>query len=587
MFNTKGISHVTIDADFCVVGGGLAGLCAAIAAARGGSRVVLMQERPVLGGNASSEIRMWVCGAKGENNRATGIIEELELENYYRNPEKNYYLWDSVLFEKAKAEKNLTLLLNCSCLAADTQNGKIRSVTGWQMTTQSKITVTASYFADCSGDSVLAPLTGADFRFGRESADEFHEKIGVTAEDTKTMGMSCLIQGRLTDKKHAFIPPEGIIRMTPEMIRLRKPHIYMTSENFWYLELGGNRDTIHETEDIAKDLHSLAVGMWDYVKNSKKFDTDNWELDFLGFLPGKRESRRMTGEYIITQPDISGGKIFEDTVAYGGWPLDEHAPDGFEDGTKITQTRTPSPYCIPYRSLYSKNVTNLFFAGRNISATHLAMSSTRVMATCALMGQAVGTAAAIAVKNELAPNGVYKEKLSELQETLMRDDCFLPNFKRSVSGLCQSTPIYGGNALKDGCDRPHRLYGSEKCGVTVKTGTALEYKFDKEQHIGSVHITFDSDLDRETLPGGHCERTHTMRCNTLIGSPQFYVPKTLCKKFKLEIITENGVETITDENENLKRAYDVPIDKNVLGIRLIPESTWGGGEDVNVFSFDF
>lgn len=589
------LNRKKINADFCVVGGGLSGMCAAIAAARKGLKVVLMHERPVLGGNASSEIRMWVCGAEGEKNRETGIFEEIALENYYRNSTKNYFIWDSILYDFVRREENLTLLLNCACMDAETENGdfgdgrsiKIKRVTGYQLTTQMFIDVYAKHYADCSGDSILAPLTGAEFMLGREGAEEFGENTSVKKHDDLTMGMSCLIQGRETDRPVKYTPPtyadDLINGKAPEIV----PDMYSEVENFWYLELGGNRDTIHETEDIAKDLHSLAVGMWDYVKNSKKFDTDNWELDFLGFLPGKRESRRMTGEYIITQPDISGGKIFEDTVAYGGWPLDEHAPDGFEDGTKITQTRTPSPYCIPYRSLYSKNVTNLFFAGRNISATHLAMSSTRVMATCALMGQAVGTAAAIAVKNELAPNGVYKEKLSELQETLMRDDCFLPNFKRSVSGLCQITPIYGGNALKDGCDRPHRLYGSEKCGVTVKTGTALEYKFDKEQLIGSVHITFDSDLDRETLPGGHCERTHTMRCNTLLGSPQFYVPKTLCKKFKLEIITENGAETTMDENENLRRAYDVPINKNVLGIRLIPESTWGGGEDVNVFSFDF
>jgi 2-polyprenyl-6-methoxyphenol hydroxylase-like FAD-dependent oxidoreductase len=149
-------------ADFCVVGGGLAGLCAAIAAGRPGAKTVLMHDRPVLGGNASSEIRMWVCGARGLNNRETGIIEEIELENLYRNPLQNFSIWDSILYEKARFEPNITLLLNCSCVDAVMEGDRIRSITGWQTTTQTWHTVEAELFADCSGDSILAPLAGAE-----------------------------------------------------------------------------------------------------------------------------------------------------------------------------------------------------------------------------------------------------------------------------------------------------------------------------------------------------------------------------------------------------------------------------------------
>ncbi|MEE1223733.1 MAG: FAD-dependent oxidoreductase, partial [Clostridia bacterium] len=157
---------------------------------------------------------------------------------------------------------------------------------------------------------------------------------------------------------------------------------------------------------------SLASGTWDYIKNSGKFNSENWELDFLGFLPGKRESRRMCGEYMITQRDISDGKVFEDEVAYGGWPLDDHFPGGFyHKGVPNTNYKTPAPYSLPYRALYSENVENLFFAGRNISMTHMAMSSIRVMATCALLGEAVGKAVAIAVKNSITPHDVYCSKL--------------------------------------------------------------------------------------------------------------------------------------------------------------------------------
>ena len=162
--------EVIHDTDLCVIGGGISGVCAAISAARHGIKVVLMQDRPVLGGNASSEIRMWICGAHGDNNRETGILEELELENLYRNPEANFNIWDSVLYEKVKAEKNITLLLNCTCIDCEMNENRIVYIRGWQLTTETYYTVNASLFADCSGDSILAPLTGAEYRIGREAS---------------------------------------------------------------------------------------------------------------------------------------------------------------------------------------------------------------------------------------------------------------------------------------------------------------------------------------------------------------------------------------------------------------------------------
>lgn len=155
-------------ADLCVIGGGLAGMCAAISAARRGIRVVLMHDRPVLGGNASSEIRMWIRGANGEDVRETGLVEEIALENCYRNPNMNFSIWDSILYEKVMLEENIKLLLNCSCLDAQMKGREISTVTGWQLTTQTYHRVQAKIFADCSGDSILAPLTGAAYRMGRE-----------------------------------------------------------------------------------------------------------------------------------------------------------------------------------------------------------------------------------------------------------------------------------------------------------------------------------------------------------------------------------------------------------------------------------
>lgn len=586
-----------LQADLCVVGGGIAGLCAAVEAARHGIKTVLMHERPVLGGNASSEIRMWICGARGRDNRETGIIEEIALENLYRNPTKNYYLWDTVLYSFARREKNLTLLLNCACMDAETETGefsdgrkiRIKSVTGYQLTTQQFLRVEARFFADCSGDSILAPLTGAEFRIGRESRAEFGEDTGTETADARTMGMSCLIQGRETTRPVTFTPPEWSTKVTAEDLAGRLGDPRSPVENYWYLELGGDRDSIGDTEKITEELIPLALGTWDYLKNSGHYDTKTWDLDFLGFLPGKRESRRMVGEYMVTQRDISDGKQYPDTVAYGGWPLDDHFPGGFyHKGVPNTDVRTPAPYPLPYRALYSKNVENLFFAGRNISATHFAMSSTRVMMTCALFGQAVGAAAAIAVTNGLTPHGVYKEQLAALQQTLLEEDCFLPGLQREISAACREAELLGGSdALRDGQDRAHAMYGGVGCGCRVKNGEPVTYRLTGPAFVKAAHLVFDSDLNRESLPGDEMEQSHPTRCSTLLDSPQMHMPSPLCRSFTLTAETDEGSLELLKVSDNCRRSYDVPVGSIVRSLTLIPESNWGGEEETPVFSFDF
>ena len=586
-----------LTADLCVIGGGISGMLAAISAAREGIKVVLMHERPVLGGNASSEIRMWICGAKGENNRETGILEEIALENMYRNPTKSYAIWDTVLYDFVRREKNITLLLNCTCMDAKTELGtfkygrdrKIKSVTGYQMTTQSFYEVEAKYFCDSSGDSILAPLTGAEFRVGRECASEFGEDTTVTVADSMTMGMSCLLQGRETHEKIKYTPPEWSLKLTEKDFENRDPNIYFDGENFWYLELGGDRNTIADTEILRDELVALATGTWDYIKNSGDFKAENWDLDFVGFLPGKRESRRMVGEYILTQRDVSDGKVFEDEIAFGGWPLDDHYPGGFyHRGAPNAHVNTPAPYSLPYRVLYSKNVENLFFAGRNISATHMAMSSTRVMATCGLFGEAVGKAAAIATKNGLTPHEIYLQKIPQVQELLMKEDCFLPSKTRTISTACKNACLSGANdEIRNGQDRQHHIYGLKTVEPNVvEKNEDIRYTF-PEQKVSEVHIVFDSDLNRTTLAGSLCERTRSMRANRRLDSPQMQMPKTLCKEFRL-IGELDGVQTeILHVENNRKRSYHINLDELVDTIILTPISSWGEWEEIPVISFDF
>ncbi len=566
------------EADLCVVGGGLAGLCAAVSAARHGIRVVLMQERPVLGGNASSEIRMWVCGAHGPNNRETGLIEEMELENYYRNPAASFSLWDSVLYEKARFEPNIRLILNCSCLRARMEDGRIRSVTGWQLTTQTLHTVEAALFADCSGDSVLAPLTGAAFRVGREAAGEFHESIEPETADRKTMGMSCLFQIRETPKPQPFIPPAWAYSYPTDADLPFREH--GLSSNFWWIELGGEQDSIRDTEEIRDELLKIALGVWDHIKNRGDHGADNWVIDWLGFLPGKRESRRYIGAYTMTQNDVEAGGRFEDVVAYGGWTMDDHHPAGFayKDAYPTIFHPAPSPYGIPYRCLYARDVPNLFFAGRNISVTHAVLSSTRVMATCALMGQAVGTAAAIAVRRGLLPDGVARDEMRALQSQLMEDDCYLPGLSREIPALTKAArleaPGTGAENLRSGIDRP---VGGADNGWWGRPGDAAVYDFGKAVPIRSLRLVFDSDLNRSV---------HNMPCCYPLELEGFHVPATLVRSFRLEALDESGAwREIFRTDDCHQRLVRITAAITARAVRFTPLATWGAPR-VHVFAFD-
>ncbi|HHE70786.1 MAG TPA: FAD-dependent oxidoreductase [Chloroflexi bacterium] len=565
--------------DLCVVGGGLAGMASAIAAARHGLQVALMQDRPVLGGNASSEIRMWICGAHGPNNRETGIIEEILLENRYRNPLRNYSIWDSILYEKVRFEPNITLLLNCSCNAAEMEGARIASVTGWQLTTQTWHTVRASLFADCSGDSILAPLSGAAYRLGRESRAEFGEDIEPEQADRKTMGMSCLIQARETPRPQPFIPPiwANVYETDDDLpFRDHQP----PSSNFWWIELGGEQDTIHDTEAIRDELLKVAFGVWDHIKNRGDHGADNWVLDWVGFLPGKRESRRYEGDVIVTQHDVRSGGHFEDLVAYGGWTMDDHHPGGIRWKGKPTIFHpAPSPFGLPYRALYSRNVDNLLFAGRNISVTHAAMSATRVMATCATLGQAVGTAASIALTHGVDPRGVYERGLvPELQQALMEDDCYLPWHVRQVprmSRLAELTASEGDpEPLRNGIDRP---VGDSDNGWEAPLGAWVQYTLPEPIHIRRLRFVFDSDLNRPEM---------NQPANYPLDMPAVGVPRTLVRSFKVEARAQAGQwrEIVRVEN-NYQRLVRLEVDVVCDALRFTPESTWGS-PNAHLFAWD-
>ena len=548
------------EVDFCIVGGGMAGLCAALSAARAGIKTLLMQERPVLGGNASSEIRMWICGARGENNRETGIIEEIMLENYWRNTSLSYTVWDSVLYGKAAFCENLTLLLNCVCQSCEMDNDTIKSVRGYQSTSETYHSVEAKFFADCSGDSVLAPLTGADYRMGREAKSEFNEQIPPDVADNKTMGFSCLFQIRETDSPKKYIAPSWARKITDDDLKFRAHDL---STNWWWIEMGGDTDSIHNTDTLQKELLKVAFGVWDHIKNSGLHQkAENWELDWVGFLPGKRESRRYMAPYVMTENDVLAEGKFEDTVAYGGWTMDDHFPEGFNhDGRPNIFHPAPSPFGIPYRILYSRNIKNLCFAGRNVSTTHAALSAVRVMATCSLMGQAIGTAVSMAVKNNV---GLADVDIHALQQQLMYDDCYLPNIKREISDLTARARV-NHEVVRNGFDRP--IGENSNCFVG-NMDDEIVFEFDSEEKISEVRLVFDSDLNR-----GY----KNMPCRVLLNEKGYKVPETLLSGFDVIATDASGKETVLfSEKNNYQRLVKISVDVKAVRLTVKPTSSRDG-----------
>jgi hypothetical protein len=503
----------------------------------------------------------------------------------YRNPNTSFSIWDSILYEKVKFQENITLLLNCTCNAASMDGNRIQSIRGWQLTTETWHTVEAGLFADCSGDSILAPLTGAEYRTGREACREFNEDIEPEQADQKTMGMSCLIQARETDKPQVFIPPVWANKyLSDDDLPYRDHDVKNNRTNFWWIELGGDRDSIHDTEEMRDELLKIAFGIWDHIKNQGDHGAENWILDWVGFLPGKRESRRYVGDYILNQNDVRAEGRFDDLVAYGGWTMDDHHPEGFKyPGYPTIFHPAPSPFGIPYRCLYSRDIDNLFFAGRNISVTHAALSATRVMATCATIGQAVGTAAAIAVRDGLSPRGVYENSIRELQQILMEDDCYLPFNKRKIPVLTRNAALTAsqGNpeSIRNGVDRPIRTEDNGWQGPveSPKHESWIEYRFAGLERISQMRFVFDSNLNR---------KIHNMPCSYPLNSRDLRVPDTMIRKFRIDAMDGNGRwNTVLRMDNNYQRLVRLKADFIASAVRFIPEETWGS-ETAHVFAWD-
>lgn len=426
------MNHEHHEYEIVVIGGGLAGVCAAIGAARRGARVALVQNRPVLGGNSSSEVRVWVCGATAHGvhhfARETGIMGELFVENQYRNPEGNPYYWDLLLLEKVRAEEHLDLFLNTEVTQVEADGPQddrlITSVTGWMSGSERSLTFTAPTFIDCSGDGLVGHLAGAEYMTGREPRSRWDEPWAPEVPDSNTLGSTILFYSKDIGEPSKFVPPPFAVDITTTAIPDRRIIRHtMNGCDYWWIEWGGEMDVVQDNERIRDELQNVCYGIWDHIKNSGKFDADTLTLEWIGAVPGKREYRRFIGDHVLVQQDVLEQREFEDRVAFGGWSIDLHPAGGVYAEEKGSLHWHPDGnYHIPLRSLYSRNVRNMWMAGRNISASHVAFGSTRVMATCGVLGEAVGIAAAVALEHDATPRQVTRDHLPEVHRAMVRAD---------------------------------------------------------------------------------------------------------------------------------------------------------------------
>lgn len=607
--------------DVVVVGGGMSGLIAAIAAARQGAKTALIQDRSVFGGNASSETRMHISGASchwGKKDAAeTGILMELQLTNKYLNDSYNYSIWDGVLWSAAKDTENLDLYMNTTMDRVFSDGREIKGIECYQMNTEKRFAFEAKVYLDCTGNGTLGYFAGAEYMIGREASHEFREKDAPDRRDGETMGNTIYFCARDTGHPVKFVKPswaysfdesdfvhryhgEIVVYHDATDVVVLKPgedyadhadqlvEKYDVQSGYWWIELGGDwDDIIAQAEDIRYELYRCVYGVWDHIKNGGDHGAENYELIWVGNVPGTRESRRLVGTYILTENDILANRVFPDTVAYGGWPMDEHTAGGFRAKGQIpSKVRSyEGLFSIPYGCYCSKTIRNMMMAGRNLSATKLAMGATRVMGTCAIGGEAAGTAAALAAMKGLTPEEYGAWHMDELRRTLARNDCYFPGYKNEdPDDLARSARVFASSERK-GYEAENVLSGvtrreGEKSNLWRSNGMSpvgetLTLRWDRAVPLRQVRLTLDPNLSEE-------------RCisvsRAFIDKEPLGVAKELARDYVIRALKDGEEVFRLCEEGNFQRlkAYDLPgaIECDALEIRF---TATNGDADARVY----
>lgn len=434
----------TVKSDLTVAGGGIAGMCAALAAARHGLKVALVNDRPVLGGNASSEVAVSISGAAGGGRsvyaREGGLVEELKLTRLSyiqtRLHSQSYQDWpmeDAAFLDVVCAEPNVSLFLDTSVRDVEMEDGRIRAVRAVQLGSEQDFRFESPLFVDATGDGTVGFKAGAGYMWGEEAASDYGEPLAPEKASRYVMGSTLLLFSRDAGHPVAYRRPDFAYDITKlkyfKNFQNGSPARGIHREGnafsgFWWIEIGGLLDTIADNESITMELRRLVYGVWDYIKNSGAFEnTGNLLLEKVTQVAGKRESRRLIGGHVLTETEIEDKPRFPDAAAMGGWSMDVHARKGiYDEGPATHWHPNNGMYNIPFRCLYSRDVPNLMMAGRDVSCTHIALGSTRVMGTCGCEGQAVGTAAWLCRKYGEDPEKIAADRPRELQSALLRDD---------------------------------------------------------------------------------------------------------------------------------------------------------------------
>ncbi|MGC9343911.1 MAG: FAD-dependent oxidoreductase [Bacteroidales bacterium] len=416
------VPEKSMNFDLVITGGGIAGCAAAIAAAEEGMKVALIHDRPVLGGNASGEIRVHTLGIYGYFER---ILKMLDTE-HYPNGDPKAHQEDEGRLRNIQKYENIKLYLNWRAYDAFADDNEIEYVDARQTSSGERLRFTAPLFVDCTGDGWIGYWAGAEYNYGRESVytydegwDEHGELWSPEEPDSFVMGASILWRSQNAGKSVEF--PK-----VPWALEVSKDHSSANGE--WYWEYSSNE--LHQVEDAEKIRdHMLKAIYGSFYNEKQKEGNDSLELQWVGYLLGKRESRRLTGDYIFSFKDVTEQRLFPDAVVMEDREVDVHYQQFLVDPSKpdfLSEAlfyKTPR-YYIPYRSLYSKNINNLFMAGRCFSCSHVGLGGPRVMRTTGQMGAAVGYAASICKKHNVLPRDVYEKHLDELMQTVNASDTY-------------------------------------------------------------------------------------------------------------------------------------------------------------------
>ena len=433
--------------DLVVVGAGIAGMSAAVSAARLGCKVALLNDRPVIGGNNSSEIRVHLGGRiEAGPYKELGNLQKEFGPTRGGNAQPADYYEDQKKMDWLLKEKNVSLFTNYRAIAVEKEGDRITAVIAKHIETGEEKRFEAPLFSDCTGDGTIGYLAGADYRMGRESRDEFGESTAPEQADKMTMGASVQWYSEDTKKPSSF----------PQFeygVDFNEKNCEKVTMGEWTWETGMNYDQIKDFERIRDYGLMVVYSNWSYLKNEMKENDvyKNRKLAWVAYISGKRESRRLMGDYILKEEDLRKHVVHEDGSAASTWSIDLHYPDpknteNFpgQEFKSIAKHINIYPYPIPYRCLYSRNIDNLFMAGRNISVTHVALGTVRVMRTTGMMGEVVGMAASICKKYQVNPRGVYQSHLPELKE-LMKEGVGqkgLPNNQQyNEGGTLKEKPV--------------------------------------------------------------------------------------------------------------------------------------------------